>query len=375
MAEYKVPQDVEADDKFLGPLSFKQFIFFGLTAICGYLTFLMISKNLLVLAPAFGLPMIAFGFLAFPWSKEQPTELWLASRIRFMIKPHRRIWDQSGVKQLVQITAPIRVAHAYTDGLSQDEVASRLSALATMVDSRGWAIKNVSLQQGASDDRLVAGNIQVVSPVVSLDAPEDVMDESGGTLAKQFETGLQQATQKHKEEARHLMIDGTREREAQDQADSKKREEDFWFMHQRQRPSDPSLSTFQASSVVHPGDPQTSTAVSDDATVDAAQFLDKVHEKQHRDWLQTQSSHHHVVNPLGRGEKVIEPLDPLASRAEPASTAPADTTILPPPVAKEKIDPDILELANNNDLSVETIQRQGHKKDHLPPDEVVVRLH
>src|SRR5690606_31444180 len=152
---------------------------------------------LLVLAPAFGLPMIAFGFLAFPWSKEQPTELWLASRIRFMIKPHRRIWDQSGVKQLVQITAPIRVAHAYTDGLSQDEVASRLSELAIMVDSRDWAIKNLSLQQGASDDRLVAGNIQVVSPVVSLDAPEDVMNESGGTLAKQFETCLQQAMQKH----------------------------------------------------------------------------------------------------------------------------------------------------------------------------------
>jgi hypothetical protein len=27
MAVHKVPQDVEADDKFLGPLSFKQFLF------------------------------------------------------------------------------------------------------------------------------------------------------------------------------------------------------------------------------------------------------------------------------------------------------------------------------------------------------------
>src|SRR6187402_3059875 len=142
MAVHKVPQDVEADDKFLGPLSFKQFLFFGGTIICGYLTFLMLTK-VWPLTIIFLLPTIVFAFLAFPWSKEQPTELWLASRIRFLIMPRKRIWDQAGMKELVTITVPVREAHIYTNGLSQDEVQNRLGALASIVDSRGWAVKNV----------------------------------------------------------------------------------------------------------------------------------------------------------------------------------------------------------------------------------------
>ncbi|NDG30951.1 PrgI family protein, partial [bacterium] len=43
MAVYTVPQDVEADDKFVGPLSFKQFIFIGIGAIAGYLSFLALK--------------------------------------------------------------------------------------------------------------------------------------------------------------------------------------------------------------------------------------------------------------------------------------------------------------------------------------------
>jgi len=45
MAVYKVPQDVEADDKFLGPLSFKQFLFAGGALISGYLTFLVVGSG------------------------------------------------------------------------------------------------------------------------------------------------------------------------------------------------------------------------------------------------------------------------------------------------------------------------------------------
>ena len=32
MAQYKVPQDVEADDKLLGPLNFRQFIYLLIAA-------------------------------------------------------------------------------------------------------------------------------------------------------------------------------------------------------------------------------------------------------------------------------------------------------------------------------------------------------
>jgi hypothetical protein len=70
MAAYKVPQDVEADDKFFGPLSFKQFIFGGVSLALGYAMFYTISNSIwpvaIVLFPFFA----GFTTLAFPWSKD-----------------------------------------------------------------------------------------------------------------------------------------------------------------------------------------------------------------------------------------------------------------------------------------------------------------
>ena len=43
MAVYKVPQDVEAEDKLLGPFSFKQFIFL---LIAGWGIFMLLDKTL-----------------------------------------------------------------------------------------------------------------------------------------------------------------------------------------------------------------------------------------------------------------------------------------------------------------------------------------
>ena len=42
MAQYKVPQDVEADDKLIGPFSFRQFVYL---LIAGGLDFRIIKPN------------------------------------------------------------------------------------------------------------------------------------------------------------------------------------------------------------------------------------------------------------------------------------------------------------------------------------------
>src|SRR3989337_24340 len=106
MATYKVIQDVEADDKLLGPLSLKQFIFAGIGATSLYLTFFLLSKGFWPAIIIF-LPLIlASGLLAFPWGRDQPTEIWLAARIRFLLQPRKRVWNQSGIKELVTITVP-----------------------------------------------------------------------------------------------------------------------------------------------------------------------------------------------------------------------------------------------------------------------------
>lgn len=195
MATYKVIQDIEAEDKLVGPLTLRQFIYAGIAAINLYLGFLSLNKHAQFMLVLF-LP-IAFvtGFFAFPWGKDQPTEIWALAKLRFYLKPRRRIWDQSGAKELVTITVPKIIQRQYTNGLNQEEVHSRLSALANTIDSRGWAIKNVNVNLNANpgaystaSDRLVQANT-LPQEVQSLDihASDDILDESANPIAQQFD--------------------------------------------------------------------------------------------------------------------------------------------------------------------------------------------
>src|SRR4051812_29565117 len=141
MATYKVLQDIEAEDKLLGPFTLKQFIFGIITFGIGFINFKLVTATELSIirwpfVVVFAVPMIVFGFLAAPISRDQPNDIWLLARLRFLIRPHNRIWNQTGISNLVTITVPKRIETVFTDGLSQTEVRSRLNALANTLDSR-----------------------------------------------------------------------------------------------------------------------------------------------------------------------------------------------------------------------------------------------
>ena len=105
MAVYKVPQDVEADDKLLGPFSFRQFIYLLIVAGAGFLAW-GLSRLFLPLA-VLPLPIIFFfGLLALPLRKDQPMEIYMAAIVSFYLKPRRRLWVPDGIQSMVEITAP-----------------------------------------------------------------------------------------------------------------------------------------------------------------------------------------------------------------------------------------------------------------------------
>jgi len=214
MAVYKVIQDVEAEDKLVGPLTLKGFIYAIIAISCAYINFRLLLLGTpikWVLLPAFLIPMLLFGVLASPLGKEQPTEVWLLSRVRFFFKPRLRKWDQAGLEELVTITAPKKIEEILTKNLSQDEVHSRLKTLASTLDTRGWAIKNVDLNLNVPDsdhgsvikpsDRLVA-NAGYTQPaaVVDVHAADDILDETSNPTAQKFASLMQDADAKRKKE-------------------------------------------------------------------------------------------------------------------------------------------------------------------------------
>src|SRR5205823_2806358 len=91
MAVYKVIQDVEAEDKLLGPLTLKGFIYAGIAVVLAYINFRLLITGIgsfkWLLIFIFSLPMLLFMALASPLGRDQPTEVWILSHVRFLLKP------------------------------------------------------------------------------------------------------------------------------------------------------------------------------------------------------------------------------------------------------------------------------------------------
>jgi len=314
MSQYTVIQDIEAEDKFVGPLTLKQFIFAGIATVLLYLSFLLITKGVwpltLVLIP----PALVALFLAWPWGRDQPTEIWLLAKIRFALKPHRRIWDQTGLQELVTITVPKHIEHQLTNGLDATQVQSRLQTLAQTIDTRGWAVKGVSNNLNAPTDRLIDPATLPIGQRANgfNDDIDDILDVNTSPLARQMEQLVQQNDQQHREAIMDRM---NRLRQAATPTDN-----------------NDALATDEILPIPEP------TA----APRTAMPFT-----------------------PTNNASTVSQSIPTITP------TAPQNTPVAPSPAAPK---PAIIELARNDDLSVATIARQAQKSEHLGDNEVVISL-
>lgn len=143
MAEHKVPQDVEAEDKLLGPFSFRQFIY--LVIVCCCIAAAWGLFQLFPLLVVFPIPLaILFLILALPLKKDQPMETYLAAVINFYLKPRKRFWTAGQRESTIQITAPKQTEKIRTRNITEEEASHRLSFLADLIDTEGRSIKNNS---------------------------------------------------------------------------------------------------------------------------------------------------------------------------------------------------------------------------------------
>ena len=143
MAQYKVPQDVEADDKLIGPFSFRQFVYL---LIAGGL--IALAVGLFQIFPLLAIipvpPVLLMLVLALPLKKDQPMETYLAALVSYYIKPRKRTWVPGQRESTILITAPKIVEETKKRDLSEEEATHRLSFLADIVDTEGQSIKGVN---------------------------------------------------------------------------------------------------------------------------------------------------------------------------------------------------------------------------------------
>ena len=170
MAVYKVPQDVEADDKLIGPFSFRQFIYLIVVAISMAMAW-GLSQIFIPLA-IIPLPIIIFfAVLALPLRKDQPMETYLSAVVSFyFLKSRVRFWQPDGIFSFVTIIPPKDSERILTKNLTDDEANQRLGYLADLVDTHGWAIRGAS---AVSADTSVSNDLYYESQ-----STPDMMDNS-----------------------------------------------------------------------------------------------------------------------------------------------------------------------------------------------------
>jgi len=336
MASYKVPQDVEADDKLIGPFSFRQFIYLIIVALAIGLGFLL--SRLFIGLAIIPLPIVIFfGALALPLRKDQPMETYLAAIVSFYLKPHRRLWDPDGQQSLIEIVArKSDSAGPQLKDLTQGEADRRFSYLANIVDSQGWAVRGVDQAPNSAMNTDVFYEAQQV---------EDILDESTRT-SHMIDNQLDQAAVKHREE----------------------------LLARMQQPVAPPPQIQQ----------QVAPAVSQvNPMSDPYQNLTPQQQPQSP---QPVTDPQVVFNPYPNSiqQKVIQPI----GAAQPLAQAPTQPQVQQPiqspqPVletpSEKRVSPDIISLANNPDLSVETIAHEANRikerEGSLKDDEVVISLH
>ena len=140
MAQYKVPQDVEADDKLLGPFTFRQFVY--LMIMGGFIGVAFALFQIFPLMALLAVPfVIFFAVLALPLKKDQPMETYLAAVVSYHLKPNKRFWNPGQRETVVEITAPKQVEPPRARSISEEEAGNRLSFLANVIDTEGYAVR------------------------------------------------------------------------------------------------------------------------------------------------------------------------------------------------------------------------------------------
>ena len=363
MATYKFIQDIEAEDHILGPLSFRQFIFALIAVFLGYMCFLVVTKHAAFLLVVFLPPTLFCAFFAFPWGGDQPTETWALAKLRFFFLPRKRIWNQSGIKELVTITVPKKVERIYTDGLSQGEVKSRLQALANTIDSRGWAIKHLDavgyVPQPTSSERLI--DIPDASMEVSdADTPEDdMMDPDNNPVAQQFDSMITKSS----EDRRQRLIEEL-SKPAQAATPVTNDAAPQWFMNHNPSAAAPAVSVAPTTTATAPA-PAPAPLPAMPVPAPVAPVAPSAEDAMLDAQLRQQAVQSQVYS---SNLRTLQP--PLSG---PAPQAAVDNSSSPMTASG---DPAILSLSKNNDLNVATLAREAQRaRDDGSQDEVVISLH
>lgn len=213
MGQYKVPQNVEAEDKILGPLTLKQFIYAIIAVGIAVVTYLT-GKYLPPIYFIGALPTLLFALLATPRGDKQPFEALFLALTSFIIKPRKRVWLKDPIADAFMIEPPKPVHE--DPAVDPRQVHGQLEKLSQIIDTRGWAAKQPDIQEPdanyfnnlTTDDRISSVEYVTVGGVNSdIDVSDDILDFKNNPSAQSLDQLIEDSSQSIRLEAMQKMHD------------------------------------------------------------------------------------------------------------------------------------------------------------------------
>jgi hypothetical protein len=154
--QFKIPQDVQMEDKIVGPLTLKQLIIVGVGGGLDYFIYISLSKMyVLEVSLIFVIPIgLITAAIAFLKIKGIPFLHFLFLSLEFYIKPRHRVWTPGAGEVFTSITSPRPKTKAELEQQKQtkkapkelknlDELTSILDSHSDIVEAKHEAIQNL----------------------------------------------------------------------------------------------------------------------------------------------------------------------------------------------------------------------------------------
>ncbi|MFA6423090.1 MAG: PrgI family protein [Patescibacteria group bacterium] len=177
--QYRVPQNIDMEDKIVGPLTLKQFIF---VAIGGSIIYILLTTLPMPLFIATGLPT-AILILAFTFYKpqDQPFSHFILALISFITKPRERVWQKGSMQEAIIL--PHKEKRVEPTLPKKKISKSELQKLAQTLDSGGWkSLEKVETPH--TTESMQVEQMKQAKELQTMSAPAPITDISNMKSAK-----------------------------------------------------------------------------------------------------------------------------------------------------------------------------------------------
>uniref|UniRef100_A0A7C4R826 PrgI family protein n=1 Tax=candidate division CPR3 bacterium TaxID=2268181 RepID=A0A7C4R826_UNCC3 len=178
--QYKIPQNLDIEDKILGPFTLKQVLYLVTSGITVYVLFNIIGISNFPLFLIISIPIAVMTLaLVFVKINERPFLDFFFYFLQFAREPKQKKWAKSTKIKTFDVTAKLsEEEQADQKKLAQmakrGVVQSQLSQMATLLDTRGWVKGDIG--EGGVAGRIAASSDGALEPKKLIQEGEELDD-------------------------------------------------------------------------------------------------------------------------------------------------------------------------------------------------------